>query len=331
MKHTFLLSSLLFLSACGGGVSENVKIQSNRDNIIDVKDKVKIIDFKDVYIGSSTNAHIADNYLVITDYKSHENMLHLFDSETFEYVVSTAPYGQGPGEFVSIGPVIDNHRGEFYVADFGKYEIMSYNIDSLVKIPDYKPYTKFMMSGKAFPADYYYVNDTLCYCEVIIPTSASTFRQCSGTWNMSNGNLIQFTDSLTTTNQRFSVAIDIVDSSFVECHTKIDLLRFFNFNGELQYSIQGPNYGSSSINDNFHSATFTKDYLCALYVGDEWKNNAKPKKLHIFKKNGDYLATLDLGYQTFRFCYDERHNRLIFCLINEIDQFAYLDLDDIKL
>ncbi|MBQ3618765.1 MAG: 6-bladed beta-propeller, partial [Bacteroidales bacterium] len=64
MKHTFLLSSLLFLSACGGGVSENVKYQANRDNIIDVKDKVKIIDFKDVFIGRRANAHIVDNYLV---------------------------------------------------------------------------------------------------------------------------------------------------------------------------------------------------------------------------------------------------------------------------
>ena len=122
----------------------------------------------------------------------------------------------------------------------------------------------------------------------------------------------------------------ISDSIFVECHIQLDLLRFFNFTGELQYSIQGPNYGSS-INDNFHSAIFTKDYLLALYTGDEWNKRAQPKTLQIFKKNGDYVATLDLGVQSFRFCYDDRHNRLIFCLINEIDQFAYLDLDDIKL
>lgn len=330
MKHTFLLSSLLFLSACGGGVSENVKIQSNRDNIIDVKDKVKIIDFKDVYIGNTNNAYMVGNYLAIVDTKSLDNKLHLFDSETFEHIVSTAPSGQGPGECVNPGPVADNKHGELYLTDFGKYQIMAYNIDSLIKFPDYKPYIKFTLTDKAFPADYYYVNDTFCFCETIIPTSESTFRQCSGIWNMRDGGIINFENGIEDHLTRASLSVLPSDSIFVECYFKDDLMRFCNYKGELQYSVQGPHYGRTYYM-NFYSAVFTKDYLCGLYVDDEYNNYSQPKFIHIFKKNGDYLATLDLGFQTFRFCYDERHNRLIFCLINEIDQFAYLDLDDIKL
>ena len=42
--------------------------------------------------------------------------------------------------------------------------------------------------------------------------------------------------------------------------------------------------------------------------------------------DGDYIATLEVGYPILHFCYDESNNRLIFAFDDDM-QFAYLDLD----
>jgi hypothetical protein len=41
---------------------------------------------------------------------------------------------------------------------------------------------------------------------------------------------------------------------------------------------------------------------------------------------GDYIQTLETGYNISDFCYDKDNNRIIMSLDAEV-QFAYLDLD----
>lgn len=42
--------------------------------------------------------------------------------------------------------------------------------------------------------------------------------------------------------------------------------------------------------------------------------------------DGNYIKTLNVGYNIIIFCYDSESNRIIMVLDDEI-QFAYLDLD----
>jgi hypothetical protein len=44
--------------------------------------------------------------------------------------------------------------------------------------------------------------------------------------------------------------------------------------------------------------------------------------------DGNYIKTIETGYRICDFCYDEKNNRVIMNLDNEI-QFAYLSLDKI--
>ena len=50
-------------------------------------------------------------------------MIHLFDKNNFEHVVST---------------VTDEKHGKFHVFDQGKRKLLSFDVDSLVAYPDYK-------------------------------------------------------------------------------------------------------------------------------------------------------------------------------------------------
>ena len=48
----------------------------------------------------------------------------------------------------------------------------------------------------------------------------------------------------------------------------------------------------------------------------------------IIKLLGNYLKTLETGYQILKLCYDDEHHRLILFSYNEM-QFGYLDLEGI--
>lgn len=49
----------------------------------------------------------------------------------------------------------------------------------------------------------------------------------------------------------------------------------------------------------------------------------------VFDLDGNYLQTLETGYNISYFCYDNDNNRILMSLNDNI-QFAYLDLDGIN-
>ena len=102
-----ILSYLLLITLfCGCAQNPDTeKYQKIRDNIVNVRDKVREIEIEDVLIGRTSLPYIADKYLIITDYESPDQQIHLFDKNDFHYLTSTAYKGQGPGEITIVGHV----------------------------------------------------------------------------------------------------------------------------------------------------------------------------------------------------------------------------------
>ena len=65
--------------------SETEKHQSKRDQVVDVRDKMKEFSTQDVLIGRISRTYLIDNYLIVTDYNSPDKLIHLFDKNTFEH------------------------------------------------------------------------------------------------------------------------------------------------------------------------------------------------------------------------------------------------------
>ena len=137
MKTSLVFQFILILSICWS-CSQNSKTekhQSKRNNIIDVRDQVKEIQIEDILIGSDARLFIDDKYLIIGDYKSQDKLIHIFDKNNFEYITSTAPKGNGPGEITNMGYIAVNESERiFYVSDHGNQKIFSYNFDSVLPI-----------------------------------------------------------------------------------------------------------------------------------------------------------------------------------------------------
>lgn len=343
MKCNRSLAGLLFVTICFScsQSSETEKYQKERNNILQVGDRVKAIDIEDVLIGRRNVVYLMGDYWIINDYESHDEMIHFLDKNDFSYVTSIAYKGQGPGEIANIGHLgINENDRMFYVTDHGKNRIFSYSLDSVLANPSYMPETKMEIVEKLFPDRYRHIHDTLCIGVLIEPTGSYGFKQYMGKWNMNTGEIRVMPYAHPEIERKrgyFDVSVE--NDIYVESYSYHDLVTICTLDGELKYNIYGRRWNNETSNKTsyYGDVIFCRDKIIALYYDGmntfhEDKNGAVksnfPKKFIVFDLNGDYVQTLETGYQIRSFCYDESNNRILMSLEEDLE-FAWLDLDGI--
>ncbi len=337
-RYCLLLFFCISYWSCSSPETE--KYQYNRDNVIQVMDKIKEIEIDSVILNSSCSLYIIDDYLLIVDYKSYDYLISLFDKNKFHYITSTAYKGQGVGEIANIGYLgIDNAHRQFNVSDYGKQTVFCYNLDSVLINPSYIPSKKLNIYGDKALEQYKYINDTTCIGLIFEPISVSDFKLSVGTQNMNTGEF-KLMPYIHPDIEKKRVSFDVSPKydMYVECYRGQNLMTICTLNGDLKYNI----YGGNDWNDNqgkrhieyFQQVALAGDKIMALYLNDNGyvKDPAKgivgnlATKLLVFDLNGNYIATLETGYHICHFCYDEANNRIILNM-NDDMQFGYLNLE----
>lgn len=313
--------------------STTEKHYNYRDHIVNVHDRVKeiYIPEEDILIGSVTRLYSSDKYLIIVDHKSDMEQVLLFDKQTYKYLTSTAFRGQGPGEIANIGHIgIDEKNRKIYVSDHGKQKIFGYDLDSIFQNPDYMPFVKLNMNKTQFPDSYQYINDTLCYARIIVPTGDYSFNEFAAKWNMQTGEMKPMNYSHPKVEKRrITLDVSIEDNLYAEAFHNRDLITVLDLDGNLKFNIYGNNWRSREENELQHygNVILCKNRIIASYSGgDRLTDEYFPTKLIVFDREGNHLKTLETNYRISDMCYDKDHNRIIMSLDDEI-QFAYLDLD----
>jgi len=332
-KILYVLFISLFLSCTHG--SKTDKYQYNRDNVFRAKEKVKeiVIPENDVLIGAFPGLFILNDYLIIRDSRSTGKLIHIFNKNTFKYITSVADKGQGPGEIANIGNIAcDEANRKFYVSDHGKQEILSYDLDSVLINPLYLPKVKMKIDKGFFPDRYQYISDTLSYCRTIEITGNNDYQDGIGIFNMSTGEIKEIGNKHPNLNKnRINVSVSVENCIYVEYSYFYDLFTICSLNGDLKYSVYGPNWSNRRDGkDYFGKVVFIKNNIFASYgQGNLQTNEYIPTKFLIFNVSGDYLLTIEPGYWITDFCYDKGNNRVIMALNEAKMQFAYLNLNGI--
>lgn len=308
------------------------KHQNNRKNILDVKERIQEIEIEDVMIGSIANLYLSDNYLIISDDRANDLLVHLFNRNNYAYISSAIPKGQGPGEITGMGHIgVNEEKRELYVSDHGKLKIFNYPLDSILKDPYYIPDPKIEIIHTQFPSNYEFISDTLCYARIIEPTGNIGHNEAAGIWNMKTGEIKKMKYSHPKVERkRIRFAASMEHGICVECYVNHDLMTIMDLDGNLRYNIYGSNWnnGNKLQNRYFGDIIFRGDKIITSYSGGDWNtNDYYPTKLLIFHVNGDYIKTLDIGYRINHFVYDSQNDRLIFNFEDMI-QFGYLPLTD---
>ena len=334
-KNRYILLLLfIFFSSCTKKVATEV-YQNKRDNVVNLHSKVKEIGTEDVLINRYSQPFLLDRYLIIGDYVSKDNLVHIFDKYDFKYICSTAFLGPGPTEITSFGSFcINENDREFYISDYGKQKIFTYELDSVLSNPlNYMPTVKVNLNQEQIPNRYYYINDSLCYASIITPTGRSGFNQSGAIWNMMTGKITQLKYTHPEIEKkRVNIAVSIKNKTFVECYDHHDLMTIYDLEGDLKCNVYGSKWNNKTSNkQNYYgSVIFAKDKIVASYSDgiDNFGKQSRPTTLLVFDLKGNYLKTLEIGYNILEFCYDEENNRIIMSFDDDI-QLGYLELGNI--
>ena len=335
---------LLLIVLCYSCTQSSEKKHFNfRKNIVNVRDKVKEIEIEDVLIGRFSTCYIIDQYLIIIDTESYDKVIHLFDKNNFNYVTSTADRGPGPRELTVPGEIGVNEKDRiFYASDHGKQLIYCFELDSVLDNPKYYPKETIKMDKTQFPSNYLYINDTLSIGRFILPIGNGDYRPSVAKWNMLTGDvtLLNKNDHPKIEWKRAVFSASYEQGIFVECYSHHDLMAICDLDGNLKYYIYGSQWDNTRQNRIrfFSDVSFCRDKIVALYAPGEDNfvrdkdgriiGGINPSKFIIFDIHGDFIQTLETGYQISRFCYDSEKNRIIM-ILDDMIQFAYLDMDEI--
>lgn len=303
--------------------------QSERDNVISAKNLIKEIDLGDVALSTMADMVDVGKYILFHDYNSMDKLMHLFEKTTYKRVASFGNVGQGPFEISNMGGVTWNKNSqELLVSDMGSFQMYSYNVDSVVANPDYKPSVKMKMDPSSFPVAHFCINDTMSVCQVMTPINNSGFDMCTGLMNLETGEINKKPyDREDIHKRRFEIAVSTKHNLYAECNLLYDLISVFDLDGTLKYNIYGPQWGETGLSTG-EKCLFADDYLIVAYDGTVYEEYKYANKCFVFSVTGQYIATLQIGYNITAMCYDESNSELIFAFDDEI-QFGSLKLNDV--
>jgi hypothetical protein len=330
IKYSFALL-LFFITLIGCSVNKQEKYQTSRKNIQNIKEQIVVFETDSILIGQIPVIYLAKEFLIVQDYKSLDKYIHIFDKFSFKHIASTALRGEGPDEITRIGHIVyDELGGNIYVSDHGKNKIFCYNLDSVIKYPDYKHYVKTKMKDREFPSKYFYINDSLSYARIILPTGNSGFNEILAKWSYTTGKTIPLFNHLKIEKRRVVFTVSPENDIYVECYFYHDLLTICDLDGNLKHNVYGPNWDENKSNKtcHFQDITVLDNNIIASYSGGKnFSKEDRADKLLVFNLNGDYVKTLDVGYRISDMCYDKESKRLYFSF-NDMIQFGYLELTD---
>ena len=332
MKHLLFFNLLIVLWGCSNnsGIDKHVH---HSGNVMDVKGLVKEIVIDTPLVGRMARPYILGKYFILSDSYLADNQIFLFDKKDFSYIIGTGHPGEGPNEITSLGELIpDEIHQRIDVADYGKMRITSYELDSILLNPNYLPEYKIDMNKTTIPTRIYHVNDTLCYACAIIVEPGKHFQEALVTWNMKTGDMRPLVSGHPEVERkRFRYVVSQEKNLIVVSYDHHDLLAIYDFKGNLKHYIYGPNWDNATSNAMIYyykGVIICNNRIIIGYSGERNPDTGSinVSKLLVYDLDGNYIKTLNVGYNIGIFCYDSEYNRIIMVLDDEI-QFAYLDLD----
>jgi len=331
-----VLSILLTCSCSSDNNNDAVEVtQSRRNNVCNIKDKVKELPMGDIIIGRFSSIYGFEDNLMIADSKADELYVNVFDPTNFTLKGRFGRLGPGPDEITNPGEVVMNEDTRtVYIFDFGKWKVLGYDLDSALVYSNYKPWTKIHITSSSFPSRLKYVNDSTGFGrEISHMERGNRFSQHLCTFKLATGEQHPFAEQERREGNRSLCSVSPRDSIVVEACLNNDLMLIYDFDGNVIRKVKGPAYSPDPDGNTSHfkQLAITPGHIFISYSGGSYNTDYYGSKVVVFNHRGDYIKTLEIGRDVTDLCFNRKSNRLFFIFDDEEMQFGYLDLDSIDL
>lgn len=341
MKYSKVILILFFISltCCNtyNNYSEHKIIQKQRDNIDKISDD--IIDIKpEIFFGNSYLT-ILDNVLIVSEISPKgEFGIHLFNKNTFKYLLSVGKIGKGPGEIIAPGPIgLDKKNKIFWIPDAGKRVMYKFPLDSVLNNSRFNPSIEVKLDDNLFLFSFSFLNDSTIFGKSVNLSGQTNFEMVMSKMNLKTKKIHQFGYENPkaigkNSNSLFALSNDY--NYYVNCYYLCDLVTICDLEGNLKYNIYGPGWFDSERNKNsyFYDVNLYGKYIIGSYIGKRTifvKGNISkgnlPSKLIVFDMNGNYIKTIETGFEFRHFCIDEENKRIIAYFTNRDEPLGYFN------
>ena len=327
MYKLYIFFLIIVLAGCKHN-SPTEKYQNSRNKIVNVRDNIVEIPLEEPFVSSSADFRIVGNYFVFVDGKAYDDIIHLYDKNTCQHLVSTGSIGQGPKDITFIGSIVPNEKeNKFYLFDQGKRKLLSFDIDSLIKRPNYNFTIKTDLLYDC-PVKLVYMKDDFSialYADFNEKTGGGHLE--AGSWNMITNEFVPGYENPYVKKRMYQLAASDKHGLYVTTSSRYDLMTICNLDGSLKYNIYGPNWDEEITNTCHYNldVRIGGENIYALYSGKHYRTGGAPTQILVFDLDGNYIKTLETGLHTYVIDYDEESHRL-YLFTNDDIQFGYLDL-----
>jgi hypothetical protein len=343
MKRLILLTIYLLLFTFGcinNKRSGTEKVQKSRNNIVNVSDK--IINIKPEILFGNSTFFIMDNILIVNEISPRgEKGIHLLDKNTFKYLASTGIIGKGPGEMSMQGTIgIDRKNHIFWAPDNGKRIMYKFPLDSALKNEKFKPTISIKLNNDLQMARFGFLDDSIIIGKAVQWNSKSSFELAMAKMNIHTTNIEKFGyENPEAIGKKSNSLFALSNNFYVNCYDRIDLMTICDLKGNLLYNVYGPGWFDKDQDKKtyfFGVDVFGKNII-ASYIGGSRlviKGNISqgnsPTKFIVFDMQGNYLKTIETGFEFSRFCVDEENKRIIAYFTDREEPLGYFDISFLK-
>lgn len=345
MKKVIFATLLIFsLVSCNKSNNSQTIVQKNRNNIIDISDKITYLN-TDLIFGIS-EVRIVNNLFIVQEMIPYgDKCMHVYNRSSFEFIKSIGTLGKGPGEMVRPGKyTLSLNNQTLYIPDFGKNTIWKFNLDSALLMDNYLPSDRIAVSQEIFTDYFEHIDDKTGIGTGVNPINHHSFYLNTVKIDLTNGKVKSFgyRHPLLEGKKGFSdIKLSKNKNFYINCYADHDLITVCNIDGSLRFNILGKDWNEEEQDMTFFThIDLYKNYIITAYSGistfyrDKTTQRVKSNfasKLMIFNTTGEYVSTAELGKQFSNFCIDEKNERIIFYFVDKEPQLGYINLKEIQL